>query len=415
MENLDRKILEAFAIAIKEHEGFYPPSLRYPLGSRSWRNNSPGNLRSSPVQDGVRGGFAYFKTYDEGWEALILELKIKFSGKSRTRIGPDSTIGELFAVYAPKEDHNNPASYAAYVVHRINQILGASFTVNTLLKETMEFGKKKVLKILAVAFSGENIKVVTDSIKRAREELSSKLPFPIEIKEVSIPEVYIPIVLGTILSGEDYVHAPGKYLDIKTLRDILSPIYNGESVIWFFPRVPITTLALPEPLKQKGMICVIPYVKTSDVPATTTFILHETMHACYFIWNSYGYNLKDDVHSFTSETDPNPQLNLLRVLEKNYEQLDLLPLGYAEDQKLPVDIRYGEKQDLKREYAFLAKNLLYIKRTLKRAPTEREKNSLIYGFWAISEIQDPVNYGRWTKMTKPAWQKISIPPRPLGI
>jgi len=63
----------AWADAIQQHEGWFP-------GSRSFRNNNPGNLKFSG-QFGAVGadanGFAIFPDYDTGREALIADLRAK--------------------------------------------------------------------------------------------------------------------------------------------------------------------------------------------------------------------------------------------------------------------------------------------------------------------------------------------------
>lgn len=106
--------LEAFCLAIRQHEGWFP-------GSRSWRNNNPGNCRYSsqgylkiyePVTRDPQN-FAMFKTYDTGWLYLQNLVKAKISAN------PKQTIARFFQVYAPAEDHNNPEAYALFVAHSI--------------------------------------------------------------------------------------------------------------------------------------------------------------------------------------------------------------------------------------------------------------------------------------------------------
>ncbi len=109
-------LLERWAEAIKSVEGWFVPNQRadYPKGSRSFRNNNPGNLRSSKFQTGVRDGFAYFQDYETGWKALLFQLRIAADGRSKV-YRPDMTLAEFFAVYAPSGDGNNPHRYAKQV------------------------------------------------------------------------------------------------------------------------------------------------------------------------------------------------------------------------------------------------------------------------------------------------------------
>ena len=105
--------LEALAEAIQKHEGWYP-------FSRSWRNNNPGNLRWSKFQIGSAGGFATFGSYASGWLALWWDLWCKCSGRTRTGLGPGSSLQDLFLVWAPLSDGNKPYAYAAFVASRLH-------------------------------------------------------------------------------------------------------------------------------------------------------------------------------------------------------------------------------------------------------------------------------------------------------
>lgn len=112
--------LEDLAQAIKEYEGYY-------LNSVSARNNNPGNLRYSPYQVGVRDGFAYFTTYNDGWEALLHQLTIAADGRSNV-YDPEMNLYEFFNVYAPSFE-NSPNLYASTVIKQLG------VTHETQLKE----------------------------------------------------------------------------------------------------------------------------------------------------------------------------------------------------------------------------------------------------------------------------------------
>jgi len=114
-------------LGIKGHEGWILPGgvdwsgRRYPNGSASYRNNNPGNVRFyeggyHPMYGNVLrspGNFAIFRDYATGW----LYLNNMVRGLARKY--PNLTLYEFFAGkkdvysgYAPKEDHNDPESYA---------------------------------------------------------------------------------------------------------------------------------------------------------------------------------------------------------------------------------------------------------------------------------------------------------------
>ncbi|MBU4223660.1 hypothetical protein KJ934_00260 [Patescibacteria group bacterium] len=103
-------LLEKFAEAIKTHEGWF-------AGSRSQKNHNPGNLKFAN-QFKATGrdpdGFAVFANDDDGWEALIKQIKIGLTGKSKLYY-PEMTILQFFERYAPSADHNNPGAYAQFV------------------------------------------------------------------------------------------------------------------------------------------------------------------------------------------------------------------------------------------------------------------------------------------------------------
>lgn len=115
--------LTQWALAIKRFEGWYP-------GSRSYRNNNPGNLRYSPMQDGTDGGFAWFRTYDKGWNALLHQLRIAATGKSLV-YRPHMTLLQFFQKYAPSSDGNHPQTYAKAVARELG------VPVTTQIKELL--------------------------------------------------------------------------------------------------------------------------------------------------------------------------------------------------------------------------------------------------------------------------------------
>ena len=102
-----------FAEGIKQYEGFSP-------GSRSQRNNNPGNLKfvnQAGTTGEDTGGFAIFSTYDLGWQALLRQLRLAVTDKSLI-YKSKMTLIEFFAEYAPRRDNNNPVAYASFIAQR---------------------------------------------------------------------------------------------------------------------------------------------------------------------------------------------------------------------------------------------------------------------------------------------------------
>ncbi len=119
--------IEKFALAIREHEGWYQ-------GSRSWRNLNPGNLKFNNQYKSIgqdKDGFARFRVYEDGFNALCHQLTIACNGESKV-YNPEMTLLDFFNVYAPSGDgQNNPIAYATAVSKKIG------ITVDTKLKDIL--------------------------------------------------------------------------------------------------------------------------------------------------------------------------------------------------------------------------------------------------------------------------------------
>ena len=67
-------------------------------GSRAWRNNNPGNIRSATYEIGSAGGFAVFADYDTGFNAIVDLL----SSTNYSRL----SILEAISRYAPPNEND---------------------------------------------------------------------------------------------------------------------------------------------------------------------------------------------------------------------------------------------------------------------------------------------------------------------
>lgn len=106
-----KKMLDTFCTAIRDFEGN--------PGDLSYRNNSPGNCRCSPVgylpkYGAVQcvKGFARFPTYELGWE--YLQNLVHF----RAHLHPQWTILNFVENYAPPKDGNPTMKYALFIAKR---------------------------------------------------------------------------------------------------------------------------------------------------------------------------------------------------------------------------------------------------------------------------------------------------------
>lgn len=121
--------LEAMADAIMTYEGWRP-------SNKGYRLRNPGNLRESSLAIGKDArGFCVFKDFMAGYNALLEELKNKCTGRTKTGLGPNSTLLQFFQIYAPSSDHNHPRDYAGFVALWIGQSVGRNITVDTKLSE----------------------------------------------------------------------------------------------------------------------------------------------------------------------------------------------------------------------------------------------------------------------------------------
>lgn len=135
--------IEALADCIMRFEGWFPPSQQWPSGSTSWRNRNPGNLRSGENQQGTdERGYAVFVTLTNGWTALLADLDAKFKGSHN--LTPQSTLHDLFNIYAPSLDQNNPTQYSAQIAKWLNDIYKTTtITPDTTLGELIKLGAKQ--------------------------------------------------------------------------------------------------------------------------------------------------------------------------------------------------------------------------------------------------------------------------------
>ena len=123
--NKKELVITKFATAIKEYEGYSAPCPKYPKGTRSWRNNNPGNVKIATQYEKQNfsigndpGGFDIFKTYDAGFDFLKRMIRNAIDGKSQVYF-PNDTILSFIEKYAPSGDGNVPTAYALYISQKL--------------------------------------------------------------------------------------------------------------------------------------------------------------------------------------------------------------------------------------------------------------------------------------------------------
>ena len=133
--------LEACADAIMRYEGFDPKT-------RSYVNRNPGNLRlavhpdaaiaSYPVDD---HGFTIFPDLATGYNALLRDLRAKFTGQNDHGLGPASTLLGMMKIYAPSADANNPLEYAQFIAKWCSMALNKPLTEQSELVNIWSSGQ----------------------------------------------------------------------------------------------------------------------------------------------------------------------------------------------------------------------------------------------------------------------------------
>jgi hypothetical protein len=101
--------LQKLQAAMAEHEGWSftgSGAGNSTAPTIAFRNNNPGNLRSSPFMLGQSGGFAVFVDDNVGVFAHLFDLWSKCTGKTTTGLGPKNTLADLIAKYAPPTENN---------------------------------------------------------------------------------------------------------------------------------------------------------------------------------------------------------------------------------------------------------------------------------------------------------------------
>lgn len=134
--------IEALADCIMRFEGWQGPGsvTGGVKGTTSWRNRNPGNLRSASLEIGTDDkGYAIFRNLGDGWTALCIDLRCKFAGSHN--LTPQSTLHDLFSIYAPALDQNDPQQYSRTIALWLSKIYNAQVTPDWKLEDILKLGK----------------------------------------------------------------------------------------------------------------------------------------------------------------------------------------------------------------------------------------------------------------------------------
>ncbi len=93
--------IEALALLIAKRQGGFEPA------TEAWQLNNPGLLRVFGHRTSESLVYRKFPTWRAGFDALLFDLKVKCSGKSRSGLKASSPLSELlasFSIVEPRKD-----------------------------------------------------------------------------------------------------------------------------------------------------------------------------------------------------------------------------------------------------------------------------------------------------------------------
>lgn len=95
------------------------PASKYTPVESSVSSSGVGAYNVGNIRDVKTGKFKQFASAAEGEQALMNQLNIYQTGKSKTGIKPTSTLYQAMAIYAPASDNNNPKQYAEFIAKKM--------------------------------------------------------------------------------------------------------------------------------------------------------------------------------------------------------------------------------------------------------------------------------------------------------
>ena len=278
--------LSEFASAIKAHEGWF-------VGSRSYRNNNPGNLRWSKYQAGIRDGYAYFLTYQQGWDALIFDIRAKCTGNTKTELGPDSTILEFCEVWAPSFDGNRPRQYAEFIASRLN------LSIYSTLKEI--YSERVPLKILVLLanFRGDRESVIKEGFDAVAAYFGS-LGVDTTVDYKAGAWLTNPIMIKGAIGENLDVIKDIWVRDPAEVKNIAKQFIQGHhfTMYCYHTEVGGTPTEFSE-VFMGSIIGQLPVLDGSDSNWVSMFSSHELMHGLFHRFNAEILLSKDWVHKKT--------------------------------------------------------------------------------------------------------------------
>lgn len=305
--------LREFALSIQKHEGWYP-------GSRSWRNNSPGNLRYSKFQSGVRDGFAYFKDYETGLAALEWDVKQKCLGNTSTGLGPNSTIEDFFKFFAPSSDGNYPLEYAAGIAREIG--ISPLSQLREIYSE--EIKKPDAMFPQRILVISVNTPDMENSVELARQWFQG-LGVASEIETVAI-EKKLNFTRAMVQIGTTNTPVESTIVDPEQVKAVAALYEKNHHFVIFAWNADLQS-GRQTAFKSDylgAMIIQLPVMTASTAEYNAEQLCHELMHGWHFRASQVGYNGKDRTHELAWR-DTRPEARYDNIVN---ELRPLIPLMF---------------------------------------------------------------------------------------
>jgi hypothetical protein len=120
---IDRKKLEMMAEAIIKYSNYHNPD------SAVYQARNPGGLRAfSPQHPRDEQGNRVFRSVLDGMQALLYDVELKITGRSKARLTPQNTLVDLATAYG-----QNPGAAQAWVKFLRRALADESITHKTQL------------------------------------------------------------------------------------------------------------------------------------------------------------------------------------------------------------------------------------------------------------------------------------------
>lgn len=129
--------IECLADAIMRMNGWADPT------SLAYRLRNPGMLKAFSLKHAKdENGYRIFNSFPSGYDNLLLDLRIKCSGNSHSRLKPEDTLVNLVQCYG------NPATAATYLKKFLRKALrDENIYESTQLKWFLEDQEQKTMTV----------------------------------------------------------------------------------------------------------------------------------------------------------------------------------------------------------------------------------------------------------------------------